>query len=380
MEASLYIHVPFCTHKCAYCSFFSVPRDGGERSYLPLLVRELSGLEDLGVEAPTLYIGGGTPSCMEAGFVEGLMAAVRQSVRLRSGAEVTCEANPETFTPALAERWALAGVNRISLGAQSLEDGVLAAMGRGHRGADVPRAVEAARKAGIENISLDLIYGYPGQTLAGWEETLKGILELDVPHLSCYALTVEEGTPLARGLALGTLALEEESQADMGDLAVSMLHEAGYRRYEISNFAKPGQESRHNTVYWERKPYLGIGAGAHGYLWEKGGWFRYFHANDLGAYREELETAPEKRFPNRGYLSRAERMFEAVMLSTRMARGLDRTAFCREFGIRVEDAYPGVIQPLLEGNLLMERGEYLALTPRGMDLQNGILMKFMRDC
>jgi oxygen-independent coproporphyrinogen-3 oxidase len=260
-----------------------------------------------------------------------------------------------------------------------MEDGVLAAMGRGHRGADVPRAVESARKAGMENVSLDLIYGYPGQTQEGWERTLCGVLELGVPHLSCYALTVEEGTPLYDQAAAGQVLLDEESQADRGDLAVSLLDKAGYRRYEISNFAKPGFESRHNTVYWERKPYVGIGAGAHGYLWGKGGWFRYFHANDLGAYRKELEAAPGERFPNREYLSRAQRMFEAVMLSTRMARGLDRAAFHKEFGIRVEDAYPGVIQPLLDGNLLMERGEYFALTPRGMDLQNGILMGFMGD-
>ena len=197
MVHSLYIHVPFCTQKCNYCSFYSVPRDGVETGYFSLLERELrAGAREAGC-LETLYIGGGTPSCMPVDFVPRVLQAVRNSYAVAEDAEMTCEANPETLTPEKARAWSAAGVNRISLGVQSFDEAILTFLGRRHTAQQAERAVDAARQAGIDNVSIDLIYAIPTQTMTVWERTLRRAAMLALPHVSCYALSIDDGTPFA---------------------------------------------------------------------------------------------------------------------------------------------------------------------------------------
>jgi putative oxygen-independent coproporphyrinogen III oxidase len=269
---SVYVHAPFCARRCVYCDFaVTVRKTGDLPAWLEALEREVAivraeGLFRLSDRLDTLYVGGGTPSLLGAGAMAGLAELLGAERLSAPGLEWTAEANPESLTPAVAMAWAEAGVNRISLGAQTFHEGGLRWMGRLH-GVDGPfHAVSAAREAGIDNISVDLMFGLPTHLGRSWSDDLERVLSLDVPHVSLYGLTVESATPLGR-------AVREERERPVDEdqygreylMAAAMLTEAGYAHYEVSNFARPGAEARHNAAYWQDVPYLGLGNGAHSF-------------------------------------------------------------------------------------------------------------------
>ncbi len=331
---SLYLHIPFCARRCPYCDF-AIALDDRFRDYAEALVREIRG-KGKGQPVATIHLGGGTPSRMPTDLLAGILAAVRESFEVSGDAEVALEMNPEDLGRAVA--WRTMGVNRLSMGAQSLEDGELRLLGREHTAAQVAEAVREARAAGFGNLSLDLMYGIPGQTRDAWERTLARALSLSPEHVSVYAL---EGT---RGLGLAGLPLEA-AQAEMAMDAMSRLEAAGFRQYEISNFARPGFESRHNLAYWTGKPYLGLGMSAHSFLPPR----RFANTSDLSEYlKREDPTAFEET------LTPEQAVLERLFLGLRLAEGVD-TGILKE----------GIGQDLeAEGLLAIEAGR-VRLTPKG---------------
>lgn len=283
----LYLHVPFCVRRCSYCDFaVDVVRRAPVDAWLDAISAELALLAEtesweLPLRLRTVYVGGGTPSLLGAGAMEALRRRLEPYVRLSEDVEWSVEANPESFDEAVARGWREAGVNRLSLGAQTFHEGALRWMGRLHGPEGAVRAVEAARRAGIENVSIDLIFGLPARLGRDWGTDLSRVLELDLPHISLYGLTAEPATPLGRWVGEGREVLaDEEAYAAEYLLAAERLAAAGYVHYEVSNFARPGRESRHNSAYWTGEAYLGLGPSAHSYLpperrWNLRGWAAY---------------------------------------------------------------------------------------------------------
>ncbi|HUS82470.1 MAG TPA: radical SAM family heme chaperone HemW, partial [Dehalococcoidia bacterium] len=267
---SLYVHVPFCRSKCAYCDFNSYARQ--ERlmpAYVDALLREATFWEGSGAvgNVETVYFGGGTPSLLPIAEATRLMDGLRRLFDVAGDAEVTLEANPESVDDAHMETLRKMGVNRLSLGVQSFDDGELRFLGRIHDAARAEEAYRAARKAGFDSVSIDLIFGLPEQTVTRWRNSLEQAVALEPDHLSLYALTLEEGTPLSRRIAEGECPEPDaDAQADMYAWSSARLAKAGYEQYEISNWAKAGHRCRHNLTYWHSEPYLGLGAGAHSYI------------------------------------------------------------------------------------------------------------------
>lgn len=318
----LYIHVPFCVRRCGYCDFaVTATRAAPVDAWLDAVDAELSlraARHDGPLALRTIYVGGGTPSLLGLGTMERLRAVLRRHALWDQGVEWTAEANPESFTPELAADWRAAGVNRLSLGAQTFSSEALRWMGRMH-GADGPaRALAAARGAGLENVSIDLIFGLPGRLARDWSGDLDQVLALAPPHVSLYGLTAEPNTPLGRWVAEGreTLADEDRYAAEYL-LAVERLTNAGYGHYEVSNFALPGAESRHNQAYWQHRPYIGLGPGAHSYEPPVRSW----NVRDWAEYRLRLESgqSPED---SREVLTESDVALERVWLGLRAREGL----------------------------------------------------------
>ncbi|MCG6989520.1 MAG: radical SAM family heme chaperone HemW [Gemmatimonadetes bacterium] len=370
--ASVYVHAPFCVRRCFYCDFaVQVRRTGGVDEWLEALAGEVAfvrgeGLFGLADELSTLYVGGGTPSLLGPEAMAGL-GRVLGPERLRGGGlEWTAEANPESLTPEVALRWREAGVNRLSLGAQSFHEPALRWMGRMHGADGAARAVRRAREAGYENIGIDLIFGLPAHLGRPWREDLERALELDVSHISLYGLSVEPATPLGRAVAKGVEApVDEEGYREEFLLAAEVLEAAGYAHYEVSNFARPGAESRHNSVYWTGAPYLGLGNGAHSYTGHRrngGGPVRRWNRRDWSAYRNAAcsGASPEE---GRESLSVDAVRLERVWLGLRTTRGLDTAGWkerarelARDWRRRgLADVTDGVVRLTREGWLVMDR-------------------------
>lgn len=265
-KASLYIHIPFCRTKCVYCDFPSFA--GIERllePYIAALLKELDASPRLA--APTVYIGGGTPSYLPAPFMEKLLERIAGHFSIEEGAEFTVEANPGTASEESFRLWRRSGVNRLSIGVQSFNDRLLKNIGRGHTSAAARETFAAARAAGFDNVSLDLIYGLPGQSAGDLKADLRTLLDLWPEHISVYQLILEEGTPLEKMVGEGAVKLPDDDETcDMGEVVTATLEKAGYLHYEISNYALPGRECRHNTAGWLGKPFLGLGSGAHSFI------------------------------------------------------------------------------------------------------------------
>lgn len=321
---SVYVHAPFCARRCFYCDFaVQVRREGDAGEWLHALRCELEALEKEGLflvadTLETLYVGGGTPSVLGPAAMAGLAELVGPG-RLRSRAlEWTAEANPESLTPAVARAWRKAGVNRLSLGVQSFQEPVLRWMGRLHGGAGARSAVRTARRAGFDNLSVDLIFGLPSHLERDWRGDLEGALGLDVEHVSLYGLSVEPETPLGRAVASGSEPpVDEERYREEFLLAAELLTAEGYEHYEVSNFARPGARSRHNARYWSGDPYLGLGNGAHSYAPP----LRRWNERDWQAYREGVEGG-EPAVAGREIPGEEERRLERIWLALRTAEGL----------------------------------------------------------
>ena len=366
----LYLHIPFCKAKCAYCDFYSLPRSEEKMdAYVAALTAHLTETAPMaaGHTVDTVYFGGGTPSYLGPERIGKLLQTVKKQYRVAKDAEITLEANPDSlFDWKDLRALRRLGLNRISLGVQSSDDATLRALGRIHTWQQVVEAAETVRRAKIPDLSLDLIYGLPDQTMAQWEKTLSDAVSLSPDHISCYGLKLEEGTPLWQ--RRDSLALpDDETQADMYLFAVEYLQNLGYRQYEISNFARPGHESRHNLKYWTLGEYAGFGPGAHSDF----GNVRYAYVADLDMYLQGRLILSESET-----MGETERERECIMLSLRTAAGLDVKAFESRFRRRFD-----VAQELLvnyEAHGLAQRTDVgWRLTPRGFLVSNAIIVSLL---
>lgn len=366
----LYIHIPFCKQKCVYCDFYSLA--GSEvrmDAYTDALRTHLKAAAPsaAGYSVDTVYFGGGTPSYLGPERLTAILDTVLKHYAVASGAEITLEANPDSAgDPAALRQLRSAGFNRISLGMQSADAAELAAIGRVHTPEQVRQAVEAARTAGFENLSLDLIYGLPGQTLERWAANLAAAAALSPEHLSCYGLKVEEGTPLFTRREEFVFP-DDEAQAELYLYTVDTLSQAGYRQYEISNFARPGRESRHNLKYWTLGEYLGFGPGAHSDFRGR----RFALDRSLDRYLTGSGD-PASLFSEDEAPTPAERAGEWLMLGLRTAAGLDPAEFEGRFHRRFDGFLPFLRRCRQAGYAACEEGRW-RLTPQGFLLSNQII-------
>ena len=341
----LYLHIPFCLRKCPYCDFFSVPHHGtAVAKYVQWLSADLLQATDRwSGPISTLFFGGGTPSLLTPNEVAELLSQVDDRFGFAADAEISLEANPGTLDVEKLTGYRQAGVNRLSIGLQSLDDERLARLGRLHDTATGLQAVHDARVAGFDNISCDLMFAVPGQTVKDLAADLDRLLDITPEHIAVYGLTVEAGTPFAEQQTRGELSLPDE---DAYIAAYRLLHDrlnmAGYEHYEISNFARSGKRCRHNQLYWQRQPVLGLGAGAHSFQAEQWG-CRLAIPNDLPAYQADLQAG---RDPSRliETFDRQGAMIETIYLGLRTADGVDDHAFADRFGCSVEVAFPQAIE------------------------------------
>ncbi|NLN17533.1 MAG: radical SAM family heme chaperone HemW [Firmicutes bacterium] len=374
----LYVHIPFCLRKCPYCDFNSYPRSRWSREdrrrYVGAVARELGGI---GVScAPvSLYFGGGTPTTLPPQDLAWLLGLAKDKWNLGEEVEISIEANPDTVDGEVLQELRNAGFNRLSLGVQSLRDRDLAILGRSYDVQTVHRALQDARLAGFTNIGVDLIYGIPGQSPQDWRETLEGALELEVEHISCYSLQVEDHTPMAAAIMRGELALPpEDDWLEMFQMTVEILGKGGYEHYEIANFARPGRQCRHNLLYWKNRWYLGVGAGAHSH-WERRRWA---NVKDPGTYAD-LVAAGMPAVEDERSLTEGEEMDETAFLGLRLLGGVDLGEYRRRFGRDLGAVYADPIAQLTARGLLEQADGQLRLTTRGLPVANVVFAQFIRD-
>ncbi|HUE99615.1 MAG TPA: radical SAM family heme chaperone HemW [Anaerolineales bacterium] len=402
---SLYFHIPFCTHRCAYCDFNTYA--GQEEmipAYVDALIREIElvgnfarvakspigerSRSDSGsvVEAHTIFFGGGTPSLLSPKQFESIFRAIRTNFTLQGDAEITIEANPGTVSYTNLLELRKIGINRLSYGVQSANTEELHMLERAHNFFDVIEAVTSARKAGFENLNLDLIYGLPEQTLSTWQTTLKRTLDLHPEHLCAYALTLEHGTPFGRWASKGLLPLPDpDLAAEMYECASDILEASGYVQYEISNWSKPQHECRHNLQYWRGLPYLAFGAGAHGYA----NGYRYSNVLRIKTYIERLSNLDPRvshlEFPlspaavNQHKQTLTDDMSEFMITGLRLTQeGISEEDFQARFGQSMRAVYGKELADLLKLGLIENgAGRRIGITKRGRLLGNQVFMRFV---
>ena len=369
----VYLHIPFCRSKCDYCDFYSMPAgdDLMDRYQKALLTQIKSMVPRLkGRTVDTIYIGGGTPSYYGEKRLRELLGYLQRHLSVAKNAEITVECNPDTVDLKSMIRLRKAGVNRISLGMQSADPDQLRCVHRVHDPQQVIWAVEDIRAAKIENLSLDLIYGLPGQSIDSWTDTIRAALALHPDHLSCYGLKVEEGTPLARRVdEEGDMDLPDgDSQADFYLEAVEQIQQAGFRQYEISNFARTGMESRHNLKYWMGREYAGFGPGAHSYL----DGVRYAWPRDLAGYLEALEAGEPVAMAEKETVPPREQAREYLLLRMRTMRGIEEWEYRRSFGLNFEPISRRL--EFFESHRWAEQSDHRwHFTPQGFLLSNTLI-------
>lgn len=356
----LYLHIPFCAAKCAYCDFASYPgRAESYTSVVHAMKAEMARAEGLSVG--TVFIGGGTPTVLPVALLSDLLSTAHNRFAIAPDAEITVEANPGTVDARALEALRAAGVNRLSFGAQARQDALLETLGRVHRWEDVEHSVRAARAVGFQNINIDLMFGLPGQTPPDFRETLSAALALSPEHVSAYSLIVEEGTPFFdRYGSRPELLPGEDALCEMADDALWMLEDAGLPRYEISNYAKPGLECRHNLGYWLRRDYLGVGCAAHSLIQNH----RWANARTIDGYlRGERDEESE--------VTDGEARFERLMLGLRLVEGIP-------WGEQaLYDQFKDKLKRLRDRGLMEWDDERVWLTRRGLDLQNRVMVELM---
>jgi oxygen-independent coproporphyrinogen-3 oxidase len=370
---SVYVHVPFCRHRCGYCDFTLVAgRDDLIASYLDALALELRRVESP-VEIDTLFFGGGTPTHLPPADLAWLFRMVFERFRLAGGAELSVEANPADITPEKAALLAESGVNRVSLGAQSFDPSALAILERDHSPADVAGAVERLRTVGIENVSLDLIFGVPGQTLAGWRDTIRRALKLEPTHVSAYGLTFEKGTTFWSRREKGSLTpADEELERSMYAAAMDDLPAAGLLQYELSNYAAPGYESRHNQVYWAAKPFEAFGPGAARLI----GGVRRTNHRSVFTWIKRLQ-AGESPVGDVDDISPEARAREAIFVGLRRTAGIARNDFRATTGFDLDALAATAIRRQTSLGLLEDTGTHIRLTREGRFLADSVIAEFL---
>lgn len=384
---SLYLHIPFCRHRCAYCDFNTYTGLGDlQGPYAAALAGEIGQVADMAPQerpaAHTIFFGGGTPSLMAPEDLARIMAAARGAFRLARDAEITMEANPGTVDADYLQAVRALGINRLSLGMQSAVSSELALLEREHDLQTVVDAVQVSRAAGFDNVSLDLIYGLPEQSLESWQRSLEAALALETEHLSLYCLTIEPGTPMQRWLHQGRIpAPDPDLAADQYALACEMLAQRGWEHYEISNWARPGRAGRHNLTYWRNGAYLGLGAGAHGHA----GGYRYEVVKQPRVYVRRLrQQNGEQAFPlssataESHAVTREEAMSDTMITQLRLLNeGVELAAFEAQFRCTVWEAFPETLQELVDWGLLVEQDGRLLLSEEGWFLSNQVFYRLV---
>lgn len=372
----LYIHIPFCKSKCHYCDFNSQPgKETLMESYFNALEREIcnysSGLSNCIVGS--IFIGGGTPSLVDSKYIYQLMNTCRQYFEIDGKAEITIESNPGTLTYEKLLSYRINGINRLSIGLQAWQDIHLKKLGRIHSVEDFKVNLEGAVKAGFKNINADLIFGIPGQNINDWSETVRSVAKSGLHHISCYSLKIEEGTPFYSMLQSGTLQpVDDELDRKMYWYAVDELKKHGYLHYEISNFALPGYECKHNMVYWRAAEYLGIGAGAHSYMAGK----RFNNICDIEEYTSAVLNRSDT-VENVQDIDESESMSEYMILGLRLVDGICTEQFKERYDEDVFEVFGKQIDKLLKKQLVEQEGGRLRLTPYGLDVANCVFEEFI---
>lgn len=374
----LYIHIPFCVKKCSYCDFLSFPAGREvQRAYVDALLDEIRGEKETG-DADTIFFGGGTPSLLPAEEIARIMGQIRETWRISTEAEITLEANPGTLTQEKLRLWRQAGINRLSIGLQSSVNEELKTLGRIHTWEEFLEGYHMAREAGFTNINIDQMSALPGQTADSWRHTLERVLALKPEHISAYSLIVEEGTPFyekygedarrrERGESCKYLP-SEETERQMYYDTDTVLKEGGYHRYEISNYALPGKECRHNCGYWRRLPYRGFGLGASSLVQE----VRFHNTADLAQYlRRDFPRMDEE------HLTTEDQMEEFMFLGLRLMSGISEMEFREKFGRSFTNVYGKVSEKLAAQGLLVWENGRVYLTAAGIDVSNYVLAEFL---
>ncbi len=404
-ELGIYVHIPFCVRKCAYCDFLSFPAgDETRSSYFTALRKEIASFDRAEeYEAVSIYFGGGTPSLPSSGEITKTLEEIRRTFFVSADAEITIECNPGTMDRERLADYHAAGIDRLSIGLQSADNRLLETLGRIHTWETFEREFHEARSAGFDNISIDLMYGLPGQSLSSWEDTVNKVMALRPEHLSAYSLIIEEGTPFwerynedAEIKKRGEQPLflpDEETEDRMLLMLEDSLRNIDMYRYEISNYARPGRESRHNTGYWLRREYAGFGLGASSQI----GKTRYRNTAILSDYTgiiqkdnfipEEAEGQHKKNNLNEDglrefreeatILTREDEISETIILGLRMTRGVDLDRFEETFSVRAEDLFSEEIQEFRQEGLLELTDHHLRLTDRGLDVSNLVMSSFV---
>ena len=373
----LYLHMPFCVRKCAYCDFLSFPTDQETQNLYTRRLREdidAMGKKYGDIPVDTIFIGGGTPSVPDSALIVGIMEHVRKAFHVAEGAEISMEANPGTVTREKLTDYRRAGINRLSFGLQSANDRELKLLGRIHTWAEFLESFHLARECGFTNINIDLMSALPGQTRESWKDTLKRVTDLNPEHISAYSLIIEDGTPFGEkyGSEEGRKLLpDEDSEREMYHETKRFLRDCGYERYEISNYAKPGRACRHNIGYWTGLPYLGLGLGASSYM----DGCRFAVNSAMKLYLEEkpgMFTDVEK-------LTKKDMEEEFFYVGLRMTAGVSLPEFERRFGVSAKDVYPGLMEMFVEEKAAVFQGDRFVLTDYGLDVSNYIMAQFLQD-
>lgn len=376
--AGIYIHIPFCKSRCIYCDFYSTTLLQRREEYVNALCREIQQA-DASLPIHTIYIGGGTPSQISIPQLQQILHLIYIRYQVSPEAEVTLEANPDDLTPDFVNALRTLPVNRLSMGIQTFSDARLRFLHRRHTAQQARQAVQRVQQAGFSNVSVDLMFGFPHQTLAEWEDDLAEAIRLHVPHLSAYSLMYEEDTPLTRMLNRGEISeIDEELSRQMYTLLVRRLHEAGYEHYEISNFALPGFRSRHNSSYWNDTPYLGFGPAAHSY----DGHTRSWNPSDLALYLQAYatDTPNSPSFRQSETLTLSQRYNERVLTRLRTREGIDLPQLQSDFGSSVLQYFLAQAQPHFLAHRLRYSSDHRAvlLTETGILVSNDVMSDLMQ--
>lgn len=379
---SIYVHIPFCVSKCAYCDFIShrvgdFEINGGVESYFTALETEINLYRDLlkKSEIKTIYIGGGTPSSVDGKFIHNLIMQLKSFSNFSDQIEISLEVNPGTLTEEKLNHYIASGINRISMGLQTTNDQLLHKIGRIHSTNDFMTSYEAIKRAGIENLSLDLMFGLPGQTIKDIENAIHLVGILKPKHVSAYSLKIEEGTPLSESYQKGSITLpDEQLEREMYHLLINGLAEKGIMQYELSNFASASFESKHNLVYWENEAYLGLGVSAHSKLNNE----RFSNTSRIYDYSKLLS---EGKLPiiEKEYIDTSEDLFESIMLGLRLNKGVSINKLNQKYNIDFNVKYAKALEKLLREGLVILTEDNIKLTIKGMDLSNQVFLQFMED-
>lgn len=382
--SGLYVHIPFCVRKCLYCDFYSVETshcqvsqrhhalDLGQETFLQALEEELNNLPE-GFRPETVFIGGGTPTELSDHDFKSLLSLISESIDIDHVVEWSCEANPGTLTETKAAMFKPAGIHRVSLGVQSFQPANLEFLGRIHNGEEAEGSVALLRRQGIANINLDLMFGVPGGTMEMLRDDLRRLLRLRPAHIACYCLTYEDGTPLTELKNQGYIhALNPEQELEQYQEVIRTLKEAGYRQYEISNFALPGFECRHNRLYWSAGEYIGVGPAAHSH-WQGA---RFGNVRSIDAWCSGLLSGtPVRDFEER--LEPEAKARESLIMNLRCLEGVDTQRFESDTGFALESLYEGELAELVEEGLLEQVDGRLRLTERGLFLSNRVFIELV---